>query len=154
MSNNKFLVCIDEQDHSRVALRFACQKAKRVGCQVEMLYVIDTRDFNNLFAVSDVMRKERRSEAETLLRGLAEDVHTWSGILPSLAVREGMISDEILTCAEEDADVSLLVLGAAPEGERRSGLLPVVVEAIGDKLSIPVLIVPGNLTDQQIAILT
>ncbi len=151
---SKFLVCIDEQEHSRVALRFACYKAKSIGCQVEMLYVIDSSDFNNLFAVGDVMRAERMADAEKLLKRLAEDVHAWSGILPSLAIREGRISEEIIICAEGDNQVTMLVLGAAPEGEKKSGILPIVVEAIGDKLHIPVLIVPGNLTDQQIQELT
>lgn len=151
---SKFLVCIDEQEHSRVALRFACYKAKSINCQVEMLFVIDSSDFNNLFSVSEVMRAERLADAEKLLKRLAEDVHAWADIMPSLAVREGRISEEILACAEEDNQINMLILGAAPEGEKKSGLLPIVVDAIGDKLHIPVMIVPGNLTDQQIKELT
>ncbi len=155
LSKPKFLVCIDEKDHTRVALQFACIKAKKTGANLALIYVIDPVDFNTFFSVADSWRKEHWDKAEKLVLQLCEEVHKHSGIIPSIVFREGVITQEIVEVADEDNDINMLILGAAPDGStNKNRILPTITASIGDKLHIPVLIVPGNLTDQQIEELT
>jgi len=148
---SKFLVCINEKEHSRTALRFASAKAKWGRNLVEMLYVIDPVDYNTIFSVADVIKEERKSEAQKLLSTLAKETNEWSGVTPSFLIREGRVVDEIISCIDEDHDISLLIVGAAPDGSTtKGGMLTQLTNEIGDKYHIPLLVVPGNLTDQQI----
>ena len=151
----KFLVCVDENDHSRVAMRFACAKAQKTSSRVEMIYVIEPADFNTFMSVAEQMEGQKREEAETLLMRLAEEAHVWAGVMPSLIVRQGVITEEIVAAIEEDADINMLVLGAAPDGSStKHRVLTTLTGQMGNKIHIPLLIVPGDLTDKQIMDLT
>ncbi len=76
-----FLVVVDETEEMRVALRFACRRARNTGGRVALLYVIEPADFQHWQAVGDLMREEARSEGEQLLQKLAARVkiHIWKG---------------------------------------------------------------------------
>lgn len=151
----KFLVYIDDDDYSKVALRFACSKAKATGCPVEMLYVLEPADYASFSGVADVMRKERREKAEQVLTKLAEDAYNFANITPSLIVKEGVAKEQIVKTIEEDYDIGMLVMGNPPEFKAaKNKLLLWVVSQIGGKLHIPVMVVPGNLLDSQIKELT
>lgn len=151
----KFLVCVDEKDHSRVALRFACAKAQKTGAKVEVIYVIEPADLNTFQAVVESIEAQKREEAEKLLTKLAEDVVAWCGLTPSIIVRQGTISEQIINAIEEDSDINMLMLGAAADGSSsKNGILTTITAQMGVRIHIPLLIVPGDLTDKQITDLT
>ncbi|MEJ0071748.1 MAG: universal stress protein [Pseudomonadota bacterium] len=146
------LVVIDESAELQVALRYACLRARHTEGRVAMLYVIEPTDSQQWMAVEDLMREERRAEAETTVKRLSEQVFEWSGNTPILFLREGKVRDELLKLIEEEPSISILVLGAAtgPEGPG-----PLVTHLAGKiaGLRVPVTIVCG-LTDDQIAALS
>ena len=109
-----YLVCVDDSPHSRVAVRFACLRAKNAEGNVTLLTAIEPAEFQHWMAVEDVMLEERREEAERVLQDLAAEVNEWAGVMPSLTVRDGHIGDEILAAVEEDPTINFLVVGAAP----------------------------------------
>lgn len=147
----KFLVSVDKADESRIAMRFACAKARKRGGSVDILHVIEPpADLQGFAGLADKARKEKREAAETLLNELAAEVNESFGLTPSFVIREGEITDEIVAACEEDPDVTMLVLGAAPESNRYSKILSQLSNQSGKRLLIPIMIVPGNLTDQQI----
>jgi len=149
-SDRVFLVVVDETEEMKVALRFACQRARRTGGRVALLYVIEPADFQHWMAVEDLMREEARSEGEQLLQRLAAQVNELVGTIPVLYVREGKVRDELFKLLDEEPLISILVLGANT-GSRGPG--PLVSALTGNmigKLRIPVTIVPGNLTDDEI----
>lgn len=150
MRPSKFLVCINDSDESRVALRFACIKAKKRGGVVDILHVLEPADIQTLFAVADKMREERRQEAEALMKRFSDEAFAISGITPNLILREGQIGAEIVAASLEDVDANMLVLGASPASSNKGRILSGLVGQLGDKLLIPMMLVPGNLTDQQI----
>ena len=141
----KYLVCVDGTAHSRVAVRFACLRAKNV---------IEPAEFQHWMAVEDVMKEERREETESLLQDLAAEVNEWAGVMPVLTVREGHIGEEILAAVEEDPEISFLVVGAAPPEVKRGSLISWLAGQLAGRLRIPLVIVPGNLTDEQLINLT
>ncbi len=147
----KYLVCVDGSPHSRVAVRFACLRARNTGGHVVLLSVIEPAEYQHWLAVEDVMNEERREEVETLLQDLAAEVNDWAGVMPVLLVREGRIGDEILAAIEEDPTISFLVVGAAPPPARQGKLISWLAGQLAGRLSIPLVIVPGNLTDEHLA---
>ncbi len=146
----KFLVCVDDSRDCRVALRFACLRARNTNGYVVLLHVVEPGDFQHWIAVEKLMEEERRDEAEALLQELAAEVHDFAGVRPVLAVREGRRAEEILKLIEEDPSINILVLGAAPEGEGSNELVRGLSAELTKRLTIPLTIVPGNLTDAQL----
>jgi len=150
LEKSKYLVGVDQRDESRVALRLACMKASARGSQVVMVHVVAPADFQTLGAIADRMREERKREGQLLLSQLAEEAYATYSIKPHTVLREGPTGDEILETALADADVSMIVLGMAEHGSGRGKLAAWLASQLGSKLPIPLLLVPGNLTDQQL----
>ncbi len=150
----KFLVCVDDSPDCRVALRFACLRARNCDGAVVLLYVIEPADFQHWVAVEKLMEEEQREEAEQLLNDLAAEVHDYAEIRPILVFREGRRSDEILKLIDEDPSINILVLGAAPEEEGSNDLVRKLGDELTKRLRIPLTIVPGNLTDEQLVNIT
>jgi nucleotide-binding universal stress UspA family protein len=150
-----YLVCVNNEKYSEVALQFACNLAKRNNGSIVILHVIEPFDYQGIGAVADTMREESFKEAETLLKHLAVKVNKWCSIIPVLVVRVGFVEKEIISLVEEDGGINMLVVGTAPEKTYlKSKVLPPLVASLGSKLRIPMLIVPGNLTSKDIEELT
>lgn len=148
--SGKFLVCVAENDASSVALRMACKKAHRRGDGVDILTVIEPMDFQPLFGVGEKINSEKREQAEALLQELAGIAQDECGLTPSLHLREGNLGEQIIAAVMEDNDVNMLVIGLMPDSPTGSKLVTWLSERMGDELLVPMTIVPGNLTDQQL----
>jgi nucleotide-binding universal stress UspA family protein len=149
-----YLVCVSKEPYSRVALQFACSLVDRdKNAAISILHVMEPADYQSFGSVAEKMRQERRNDAEKLLHELAHDVVD-SKMTPIFMVREGLIEEEIMKVIEEDNSIQMLIVGAASETGAKSKIIPPLVSQIGTKLLIPILIVPGNLTEQQIEVLT
>lgn len=148
--SGKFLVCVAGNDASPVALRLACKKAHRRGDGVDILTVIEPMDFQPLFGTGSRISDERREEAEALLQELSAIANEECGIMPTLHLREGKLGEQILAAVMEDNDVNMLVIGLMPGSATGTKLVTWLAERMGDELLVPVTIVPGNITDQQL----
>ena len=149
-----FLCVIDSTEEVRVALRFASRRAKRTGGRVALLYVMEPADFQHWMSVEERMREERREEAERVLQERASEVHDILGTFPTLYLREGSPSDAILELIQEETRVSVLVLGAGTGKKGPGPLVSSLAGKLSGKFPIPITVVPGNLTDDQIDTLT
>lgn len=146
----KYLVCADGRPESWAALRLACMKARVRGGGVDVLHIIPPADFQTLGAVADKMREERKTEGEQLLQKLSNDAATTYGIAPRAILREGDIGEEIIKVSLEDPNTIMLVIGVAQEKSGRGKLAGWLAGQLGSKLLTPLLMVPGNLTDDQL----
>ncbi len=145
-----FLVVIDESEEMRVALHFACRRALRTGGRVALLYVQEPAEFQHWMAVGDLMREEAREEAESLLQKLSAEVQQWAGSFPIVYLREGKRNEELENLLAEEPSISILVLAASPESSGPGPLISYLVGKGAAKLRVPVTIVPGTLTDEEI----
>ncbi len=145
-----FLVVVDDTAEYRAALRFACRRAQHTAGRIVLLHVIEPGEFQHWGAVEEVMREERRHEAEQLLQRVAAEVNSLTGTLPVLHVREGTRREELLKLIEEEPSISILVLGASPLGEGPGPLVQYLTGKGIGRLRIPVTIVPGNLSIERI----
>ena len=153
-SDRVFLVVVDETEEMKVALRFACLRARRTGGRVALLYVIEPAEFQHWMAVEDLMREEARSEGEQLLQRLAAQVNELVGSIPILYVREGKVRDELFNLLEEEPRISILVLGANTGSRGPGPLVTALTGKMIGKLHIPVTVVPGNLGDEEIKLIS
>jgi nucleotide-binding universal stress UspA family protein len=144
-----YLVIIDETEEAHVALRFAARRAAKTAGAVHILALVPKQAFNAFAGVQATIEQEARDRAEVLANSAAGELMSESGQMPQIAVRMGdgkAVIDEYL---EEHPEVAALVLGAAPDGS--PGPLVSHFSAKVGSLSCPLFIVPGGLSDEDIA---
>lgn len=148
-----FLVVIDDTEEFKPALDYACLRAKRSDGQVALLYVIPPVEFEHFMFVGDVMREDRRKEAEALIHGHVDHVLDLSGRPPTIHLREGDRREELLKFLEQET-VHVLVLGA---NTGKGGPGPLISSLMGKDLRrvhVPMAIIPGSLSPEEIRTLT
>jgi nucleotide-binding universal stress UspA family protein len=149
----KFLVVLDDSRECLNAIRFAAMRAANTGGGVEVLAVIPPKEFNHWIGVGDIMRQEARERIEAHFEVFAKWMRDRQNIDPELVIREGEVFDEILAQVKADTDIGVLVLGA---GIDKNGPGPLVTQLtrIAGNLPIPVTIVPGEMSKEQLEAVT
>jgi nucleotide-binding universal stress UspA family protein len=145
-----FLVVVDETPEHRVAVHYAARRAAHTGGRVALLHVIAPAEFQHWISVEELAREERREAAEQLMQRLCEGIQPIAGSMPTVYIREGRPRDQLLALINEEPDISILVLAA---GTGPSGPGPLISYLSGKpaaRLRIPITIVPGGLTLEQI----
>jgi nucleotide-binding universal stress UspA family protein len=146
----KFLVIVDDTPECDRAVYYASRRAARVGVSVAMLRVIETHDHGQQWlGVADIMRAEAHEEANAMLAKSAARSNGIAGITPECVIREGEPAQEILKLIEEDEDIAVLVLAAGIDTEGPGPLVSHLGSTAGS-FPIPVAIVPGHLTDDEL----
>jgi len=145
-----FLIVVDDTEEWHAALHFVCRRALHTGGRVALLHVIEPAEFQHWMSVEEVMREERRQDAERLLQRVAKQVNEETGSMPELHLREGARHEQLVELIEEQPSISVLVLGASTSSEGPGPLIQyLTTKAIG-RLRIPVTILPGGLSDDEI----
>lgn len=141
------IVCIDTTNASETALRYACFKAKKDGFAVQILAVMEASHKNLLFGAKAI-GNEKRQELEKHLKKLIDAVCEETGIIPSVSVREGDIVTEITRELKFTPDCAMLIFGKSHNAQSDNTVLPKIASKIGNKINVPVTIVPENLSHE------
>lgn len=149
----KFLVVVDGTPESEVALKFAARRALHTNGVVALFAILEPGDFQHWLGVESIMREEARQEAEAILHRLAAQVNDLTGRLPELIIREGKKAEQLKELIEEDHSIAILVLAAGTGKEGPGPLVQLVASAAENAFPIPVTVVPGSLTDEEIEVL-
>ncbi|MBE8191225.1 MAG: universal stress protein [Alphaproteobacteria bacterium] len=155
----KFLVLIDGTPEYLAALRFAARRAHGTGGKVVLLLVIENEGFEHWLGVGTLMKEEAHGEASRILEEAATLVEILSGDRPETYLREGAADEEIMRLIGEDDTISTLVLasgvvGAAVSDSNDTGPLVSAVAQGRSGFNVPITIVPGALSDDEIDALT
>ena len=148
----KFLVVADETPESRVAMRFACREAVKTQSSLALMVVIEPEGFQHWLGVESIMKEEAHEAASDMLKVLAAEARNISGAQPELIIRDGNKREQLLAYLSETQDFVILVLGAAMGAEGPGPLVSGLFADKNEQLSVPVTVVPGNLTDEQMQI--
>lgn len=151
--SRKFLVVVDDTPECESALAFAARRAAHTGGGLALLYVVEPGDFQHWLGVEEVAREEGISKARAVFRlfGRKLKILGFDNIEPEEIIREGNIAEEILALIEEDSDIAILVLGASKDPAGPGPLISLLAAGkFTNELHIPITIVPGTMTDEEI----
>jgi nucleotide-binding universal stress UspA family protein len=150
----KYLVVIDDTPECDRAVYYASRRAARNSASLLMLRVVDLTDRNQQWlGVADIMRAEAQEAANEVLSRYAARSNGIAGITPERVIREGDPAREVLALIEDDEDISILVLAASVDGEGPGPLVASVAKSSG-AFPIPVTVVPGDLSDEELDAMT
>lgn len=141
---------VDGTPECTKALHFAVRRAEHSGGQVTLLTVISPADFQHWLGVENIMREEAREEAEEMQARMKREVETFADLPLHTLIREGDKAEEIISLIEEDEDIAILVLGASTDTAGPGPLVSALAGVTSATFPIPVTIVPGDLTDEEI----
>jgi nucleotide-binding universal stress UspA family protein len=145
-----FLAVVDETPEHRIAVRYAARRAAHTGGRLAMLYVIEPTELQHFRAIEELALAERREAAEELLQGLCEEIGPIAGAMPIVYIRDGRRRDQLLALIAEEPTISILVLAAGTGAEGPGPLVSSLAGKTAARLRIPITIVPGGLTVDQV----
>ena len=141
-----YLVVIDETQEARAALRYAARRAARTGGTVEILALIPQQEFVEWGGVQAAIEEEARLRAEAAVLQASGAIVEEAGVRPSITVKQGDPVKAVSELLKEREDIAAFVLGAAAEGA--PGPLIEHFSANAGSLPCPLIVVPGNLSDE------
>ena len=151
MSVRKFLIVVDDSAEFAAALRYACRRARSTGGVVAMLRVLQQPEFEHWSGVREEIEREQRGEAEALLQKLGVEVEERTGSKAEFLIEEGDTVGAIKKTVAADPEIKILVLAAAIGGRGPGPLVSSIAkEGVGFGRKLPVTVVPGDLTDEEI----
>ena len=149
----KYLVVVDGTPESDRAIVFAARRSSRIGGGMVMLAVTDNAEFHHWLGVGNIMREEAEEAAAALLEKAAGRSREIAGINPEKVIRTGNRTEEIKALINEDQDIAFLVLAAAAGSEGPGPLVALLASSAAGSFPVPVVVVPGDLTDEEISAL-
>lgn len=144
-----YLTVIDDTPEAEIALRFAARRAVKTGGGVEILSLLPPQEFIAFGGVQATIEEEARLHAEGLVTAAAGALLEESGLRPSITVREGDGPKIIREIIAADPQIAALVLGAAASGAPGE-LVTHFAGTDAGALPVPLMIIPGSLTAEQI----
>jgi nucleotide-binding universal stress UspA family protein len=148
----KFLIVVDESPEVEMALAYAARRAQRTGGCLAFLYVIEPGDFSHWLGVEEAYREEAQTKAKAVFRLNARKLKNWGydGPEPEEIIREGTKSEQITKAIDEDPDIGILVLGASVDPAGPGPLVSMLASKSAGSFPIPITVVPGGLTLEEI----
>ena len=149
----RFLVVLDDTRECLNAMRFAAMRAANTGGGVEIMSIIPPEEFNHWIGVGEVMRAEARERIEAHFNVFAKWMRDRHSLDPTLVIAEGEPVDKILGHVRATPEIGVLVLGA---GSGKGGPGPLVTAMVkqAGSLPVPITIVPGELSKEQLEQIT
>ena len=151
--HRKFLVVVDETPEVESALVFAARRVRNSGGSVALLYVIEPPEFQDWLGVKDVYLEEQQAKAKAVFRLFRRKLKSY-GCEDAQAedvIREGKKPEQILKHIQEDQDIAVLVLGASTDPKGPGPLVSLLAAGkLAGTFPVPITIVPGNLSPEEI----
>jgi len=144
-----YLVVIDESPEAEIALRFAARRAVKTGGSVEILALLPPQEFIAFGGVQATIEEEARHQAEALVERAAGALFVESGLTPAITVMEGEGPKVIRDVIAGNGQIAALVLGAAASGAP-GALVTAFTGADAGALRVPIMVVPGSLSPEEI----
>ena len=143
----KFLAVFDGTDECKSAVRYAARRAKINGAELLIVATVDTVEFTYWLSVNNKIIDDIERESRDALNELSADIKSYSDVSCDHIIEHGSKLDVVKNLISLDNSISLLIL-ASNKKDKNPGLL---VETIsGEGYSIPVVVIPGNLSDNDI----
>ena len=146
----KFLIIIDESKELEKAIYFASKRAISTEGELSLLYIVDPAVNAQWARIGNLIEQEATSEAKKICRSWSHKIKTQFNIDAEVIIKIGNRVDELLKLIEEDKDIRFLVLASSNNNEDPGPLIKVLTGKKIKNLNIPLVIVPGSLSEQDI----
>jgi hypothetical protein len=153
MSDERFacLVIADESEEFPDALIYAGLICRNTGWRLIILRVIEPSDPAPWASITDEMRRQARDAAESLTQRFAAEVWAECGVTAEPVLAEGDLKPELKKLIEGDHSVKPIVLASAHGPGGPGPLVTQLGKSAGlGARPVPVLVVPGALTREEI----
>lgn len=148
----KILIIADESKEVEPALYYAASRGRRTGGGLVLLYVIEL-ETQFWGGVRQVQIEEETNKAKAVFRlmRLKLSKEGYSDLPVEELILEGKKVEQIMKAIEDDEDVAIMVLGAAADSKGPGPLVSsLAAGSTAGQFPIPITIVPGNLTLEDI----
>ena len=146
----KFLAVVDDTPECSRAVRFAARRAARINASVILLTVVAPPEDETWLGVGEMLQAEAEAKADAGLEMAAAAVRAIAGLEPERIIRTGDKAAEVNALIEEDEDIAILVLAAGTGSGGPGPLVTSLAARTAGGFAIPVAIVPGQLSDEDI----
>ena len=146
----KFMVVVDDTPECARAVHFAARRASRTGASLLMLAAVDPPDNFEWLGVGEAMIAEAQEEAQRLLDAAAGEARSAAGVEPEQVILVDDKTAAIAKVIDEDEDISFLVLAAGIGKDGPGPLVSAIAGKAAASFPIPIVIVPGGLSDEEI----
>ncbi len=144
-----FLVVADDTSEMHQALYYASRRAATANGELAIFRCIEPPEGQLWGGVSKIMEAESEQDSKKLLNDLSQYCEELGAKKPKTFLKKGNVSDELIKLINNEALITVLVLGASVETGNPGPLINFVINA-STECRIPITIVPGNLSDEQI----
>lgn len=153
-NTRKWLVVLDNTPECSKAVSFAAHRVRHTGGAIVLLVVNEPEEFQHWVGVEDVLRAEKLQAAETLFAQYESAIHASGKIDVERVVREGSRAGEVEALIREDTGIVILVLASGTSAEGPGPLVSQIASRGANGFPIPVAIVPGTLSEEEIEALS
>jgi nucleotide-binding universal stress UspA family protein len=146
----KFLIVIDESKELEKAIYFAANRAIHTEGELSLLYIVDPAVNAQWSRIENLIEQEATSEAKKLCRIWSQKIKSRFGIESEVIVKMGDRCEELLKLVQEDKSIRFLVLASSANNEEPGPLIKALTGKKIKNLSIPMVIIPGSLSEKDI----
>lgn len=150
-SNNRlFLVVADDSKELHQALYYAARRAATAGGEIALFRCIEPIEGQLWGGVTEIMEAENEQASKVLLQELSDYCEKLGTLKPKTFVRKGTVSQELFKLINTVSAIRVLVLGVSTESGNPGPLINYIINNGSNECRVPITIVPGNLSDEQI----
>tara|TARA_B110000967_G_C18350907_1_gene301205 strand:+ start:51 stop:512 length:462 start_codon:yes stop_codon:yes gene_type:complete len=146
----KFLIVIDESKELEKAIYFAANRAIHTEGELSLLYIVDPAANAQWSRIENLIEQEATSEAKKLCRIWSQKIKSRFGIESEVIIKMGDRCEELLKLVQEDRSIRFLVLASSANNEEPGPLIKALTGKKIKNLSIPMVIIPGSLSEKDI----
>ena len=149
-SNRLFLVVADDSKELHQALYYAARRAATAGGEIALFRCIEPIEGQLWGGVTEIMEAETEKASKTLLKNLSDYCEKLGAPKPRTFVKKGIIHEELFNLINTEQSIRVLVLGVSTEHGNPGPLINYIINKGSNECRVPITIVPGNLSDEQI----
>ena len=149
-SNTLFLVVADDSKELHQALYYAARRAATAGGEIALFRCIEPVEGQLWGGVSEIMEAETEQASKVLLQELSDYCEKLGAPKPRTFVKRGILFEELFKLINNENSIRVLVLGVSTESGNPGPLVNYIIHNGSNECRVPITIVPGNLSDNQI----
>lgn len=149
-SGRRVLVLVNGELTTRAAVAWAAHWCNRTGDGIVLFHVIEPDHAMGFGVMQDLMRAEQWQAAERMLATFSSYAEKLTGRAPEHMVREGPLKETVREVLKSEPNLSLLVIAASHREAGPAPLIGYLASRMGSRVQVPMVLVPGSLTGDEI----